>query len=254
MRPADFVRFLHGIAARAGFAGGAAPGSAAITSVPMPGGRARRSRDGQGRRAGARVRDGRASARFTSTARWPAAAIPTPLPEELVAARAATLAAAAEQAWRAAGGEAPVYVIGTEVPTPGGATEDLGTARGHDAAGGRGDDRRASRGIRPQRASRPHGRACIALVVQPGSSSTITRSSTTARARRGRSASSSAGSRSSSSRRTPPTTSPRTASRSLVRDHFAILKVGPGATFALRETLWGLAAIEQALPGSEPRA
>ena len=29
----------------------------------------------------------------------------------------------------------------------------------------------------------------------------------------------------------------------LVRDHFAILKVGPGATFALRETLWGLAEI-----------
>ena len=34
-----------------------------------------------------------------------------------------------------------------------------------------------------------------------------------------------------------------------MRDHFAILKVGPGATFALRETLWGLAAIEQALHG-----
>jgi D-tagatose-1,6-bisphosphate aldolase subunit GatZ/KbaZ len=30
----------------------------------------------------------------------------------------------------------------------------------------------------------------------------------------------------------------------LVRDHFAILKVGPGVTFALRETLWGLAEIE----------
>jgi D-tagatose-1,6-bisphosphate aldolase subunit GatZ/KbaZ len=35
----------------------------------------------------------------------------------------------------------------------------------------------------------------------------------------------------------------------LVRDHFAILKVGPGATFAFREALWGLAAIEQALYG-----
>ena len=30
----------------------------------------------------------------------------------------------------------------------------------------------------------------------------------------------------------------------LVRDHFAILKVGPGLTFALRETLWALADIE----------
>ena len=30
----------------------------------------------------------------------------------------------------------------------------------------------------------------------------------------------------------------------LVRDHFAILKVGPGVTFALREALWALDAIE----------
>jgi D-tagatose-1,6-bisphosphate aldolase subunit GatZ/KbaZ len=35
----------------------------------------------------------------------------------------------------------------------------------------------------------------------------------------------------------------------LVRDHFAILKVGPGATFALRETLWAFSAIEAELPG-----
>jgi D-tagatose-1,6-bisphosphate aldolase subunit GatZ/KbaZ len=33
----------------------------------------------------------------------------------------------------------------------------------------------------------------------------------------------------------------------LVRDHFAILKVGPAATFAYREALFALAAIEQAL-------
>jgi D-tagatose-1,6-bisphosphate aldolase subunit GatZ/KbaZ len=31
----------------------------------------------------------------------------------------------------------------------------------------------------------------------------------------------------------------------LVRDHFAILKVGPALTFALREALWGLDAIER---------
>jgi D-tagatose-1,6-bisphosphate aldolase subunit GatZ/KbaZ len=42
--------------------------------------------------------------------------------------------------------------------------------------------------------------------------------------------------------------------KALVRDHFAILKVGPGATFAFREALWGLAAIEQDLfgPGAVP--
>ena len=35
------------------------------------------------------------------------------------------LCAVAESAWREVGGEPPVYVIGTEVPVPGGATEEL---------------------------------------------------------------------------------------------------------------------------------
>ena len=39
--------------------------------------------------------------------------------------------------------------------------------------------------------------------------------------------------------------------QALVRDHFAILKVGPGATYALRETLWSLAAIGRELPGGD---
>ena len=38
----------------------------------------------------------------------------------------------------------------------------------------------------------------------------------------------------------------------LTRDHFAILKVGPGATFALREVLWALVDIEREL-GIQPR-
>ena len=33
----------------------------------------------------------------------------------------------------------------------------------------------------------------------------------------------------------------------LVRDHFAILKVGPGVTFALREVLWALSDIASEL-------
>ena len=37
------------------------------------------------------------------------------------------------------------------------------------------------------------------------------------------------------------------ALRDLVRDGFAILKVGPGLTFALREAVFGLAAIERTL-------
>jgi D-tagatose-1,6-bisphosphate aldolase subunit GatZ/KbaZ len=50
---------------------------------------------------------------------------PTPLSDETVAARAARLCAVAERAWQQSGGEAPVYVIGTEVPVPGGAQEAL---------------------------------------------------------------------------------------------------------------------------------
>ena len=46
----------------------------------------------------------------------------SPLEGEVVATRAAILCAAAEQA---SSGQKPVYVIGTEVPVPGGATESL---------------------------------------------------------------------------------------------------------------------------------
>ncbi|MFL6071346.1 MAG: class II D-tagatose-bisphosphate aldolase non-catalytic subunit [Actinomycetes bacterium] len=41
----------------------------------------------------------------------------------------------------------------------------------------------------------------------------------------------------------------RDALRALVRDHFAILKVGPGLTFAFREAVFGLAEIESQLLG-----
>ena len=37
----------------------------------------------------------------------------------------------------------------------------------------------------------------------------------------------------------------RDALRALVKDHFAILKVGPGLTFAMREALWALDAIDR---------
>jgi D-tagatose-1,6-bisphosphate aldolase subunit GatZ/KbaZ len=40
----------------------------------------------------------------------------------------------------------------------------------------------------------------------------------------------------------------------LVRDHFAILKVGPGATFALREILWALVEIESALQATPQKS
>ncbi len=50
---------------------------------------------------------------------------PRALGDELIAERTATLCAVTEAAWRASGGEPPVYIIGSEVPVPGGAHETL---------------------------------------------------------------------------------------------------------------------------------
>src|SRR5215467_7486099 len=52
---------------------------------------------------------------------------PVALTEAVIAGRAARLCAASEAAWASAAGEPPVYVIGTEVPVPGGAAEELDT-------------------------------------------------------------------------------------------------------------------------------
>ena len=50
---------------------------------------------------------------------------PHGLSDEVIAERTATLCALAEDAWHRRGGEPPVYVIGSEVPVPGGAQETL---------------------------------------------------------------------------------------------------------------------------------
>src|SRR6202022_3458462 len=50
---------------------------------------------------------------------------PRALGDELIAERTAALCKITETAWRSAGGEPPVYIIGSEVPVPGGAHETL---------------------------------------------------------------------------------------------------------------------------------
>jgi D-tagatose-1,6-bisphosphate aldolase subunit GatZ/KbaZ len=173
---------------------------------------------------------------------------PTPVPEATIASRAARLARIAESAWERAGGEAPVYVIGTEVPIPGGAAEELAqltvtspasvelTIETHrQAFAAAGLDAAWSR--------------VIALVVQPGVEFDLhkvvdyrpekARALTASLARHPQFVFEAH----STDYQTPENL------EALVRDHFAILKVGPGATFALRETLWALAAIESEMPG-----
>ncbi len=160
---------------------------------------------------------------------------PTPLPDATIAARSARLAAVAE---RHATGEALVYVIGTEVPIPGGALEQVEHLVVTSAAAAQAtvDIHRAafaSAGV-----SAAFGRV-IGLVVQPGvefgNENVVAYVPAAAQglvvaleslplvfeAH-------------STDYQTPE------ALRALVRDGFAILKVGPGLTFALREALYGL--------------
>ena len=245
MRPADFMRFLREIAAQSGLAedrlwtGGDHLGPNAWRAEP--------GKDAMAKAADM-IRE-YVSAGFRKIhldCSMACAADPEPLPEAVVAARAATLAAVAEKAWREAGGDAPVYVIGTEVPTPGGATEDLETlaVTQPDSAGTT---------IAAHRAAFRDGGLddawprVVALVVQPGVEfdhhkvvDYVPRAAESL-SRYIESQGPLVFEAHSTDYQSPDSLA------ALVRDHFAILKVGPGATFALRETLWGLAAIEQEL-------
>lgn len=173
---------------------------------------------------------------------------PEPLPEAIIARRAARLCAIAENTWHEVGGEPPVYVIGTEVPVPGGATEALGelevtspdaaraTIKAHQAAF-------AELGLDAA------WLRVIALVVQPGVEfdhhKVIDYRPNKAQALSAFIADDAQFVFEAHS--TDYQTAPNL--QALVRDHFAILKVGPGATYALREALWALAAIAHELPG-----
>jgi D-tagatose-1,6-bisphosphate aldolase subunit GatZ/KbaZ len=164
------------------------------------------------------------------------------LTDATIAERAARLCAVAEATWQHAGGEPPVYVVGTEVPTPGGAAETLDTLEvttpkaveitieAHRAAF-------AAAGLEAA------WQRVIALVAQPGVEfdhhKVIDYQPSNARqlSQCIESYPNLVFEAHSTDYQTP------VALADLVRDHFAILKVGPGATFALREALWALADI-----------
>jgi D-tagatose-1,6-bisphosphate aldolase subunit GatZ/KbaZ len=166
-----------------------------------------------------------------------------PLSDEIIAARAATLCAAAEEV---SGPDKPVYVIGTEVPVPGGATESLAdvTPTSRTSAA---QTLAVHRRVFAQHGLESVWPRVIALVVQPGvefnHDSVIDYDPTRA-------------AHLTELLRDEPglvyeahsTDFQRAASyRNLVRDGFVILKVGPALTFALREALQALASIESEL-------
>jgi len=168
-----------------------------------------------------------------------------PLSDEVVAQRAARLCKVAEQSWKKAGGEAPVYIIGTEVPVPGGAKESL------------------SAGVevtKPEAAEKTisvHQKAfeqselqlawqrVIGLVVQPGvefDHHTVIHY----QREKARQLSELINKYPSMVFEAHSTDyQPDASYRELVEDHFAVLKVGPALTFAMREALFALDRVEQ---------
>jgi D-tagatose-1,6-bisphosphate aldolase subunit GatZ/KbaZ len=175
------------------------------------------------------------------------------LPDHLIAARAARMCQASERAWRASGGEPPVYVIGTEVPTPGGAAEALESLTVTTPAAVTAT-LEAHRSAFLRAGLEDAWPRVAALVVQPGvefdHDKVIDYDPAKARelSKRIEREFGLIYEAHSTDYQKPA------ALAALVRDHFAILKVGPGVTFALREMFWALVEIERELGAAQPES
>jgi D-tagatose-1,6-bisphosphate aldolase subunit GatZ/KbaZ len=178
---------------------------------------------------------------------------PTTLSDEEVANRSAKLCAAAETAY-AGCADKPVYVIGTEVPTPGGATHSLdGLAITPPAAAAR--TLAIHRQVFKENGLGDAWTRVIAMVVQPGvefdHDSVVYYQRAKAQSLvewRQQQAGEIVFEAHSTDYQLPH------AYGELVHDGFAILKVGPALTFALREALDALAAIEELLIAPEKQS
>lgn len=169
------------------------------------------------------------------------------LADEIVASRAAALCKTAEETWKEfrSGYQKPLYIIGTEVPIPGGAQEEEDSVEATTT-----DD--ALRTVEVTKAAfmkegleEAWGRVC-GLVVQPGVEFGDDQVFDYNRAN--------AADLSRSLDSTPlifeaHSTDYQTEDglTKLVEDHFCILKVGPWLTYAYREALFALAEIEKDL-------
>jgi D-tagatose-1,6-bisphosphate aldolase subunit GatZ/KbaZ len=176
---------------------------------------------------------------------------PVALADELTAARAARLAKAAEEAARRSGRRLPVYVIGTEVPPPGGAThalDELEITR-REAALRTLDVHRwafAEAGVSPAL------ERVIAIVVQPGVEFGNANVALYRPERAQKLISALDEMKGLLFEAHSTDYQPTAALSALVDGGFAILKVGPCLTFALREALYGLDAIAGILGDGRP--
>lgn len=172
---------------------------------------------------------------------------PVPLTDAIVAERAARLAKIAEETCVEQFGESDlVYVIGTEVPVPGGAHETLAELEVTTPDAARAT-LKAHRHAFEKLGLDTIWSRIIALVVQPGVEFDHTHiidyqpQKAVALSKMVEAYDTLVFEAHSTDYQTPQSL------RQLVKDHFAILKVGPALTFALREALFSLAAIEEEL-------
>jgi D-tagatose-1,6-bisphosphate aldolase subunit GatZ/KbaZ len=174
------------------------------------------------------------------------------LSDEVVAQRAVRLCKAAEKARGT--GAAPVYVIGTEVPTPGGATHSLDGLQVTSTSAAAHTLDVHKRAFEAQGLAAVWPRI-IALVVQPGVEFGHDEVVSYDRNRAApliewlRAQPEDIVFEAHSTDYQLPI-----AYRELVEDGFAILKVGPALTFALREALYALEDIESQLVSDEHRS
>jgi D-tagatose-1,6-bisphosphate aldolase subunit GatZ/KbaZ len=173
-----------------------------------------------------------------------------PLSGETVARRAAHLCAAAEQV---RGDRPPVYVIGTEVPVPGGATESL-TGLAVTSREAAAETLAVHRRIFNEAGLGHVWPRVIALVVQPGvefnhdSVVDYDPARTVHLTELLKEEEGLVYEAHSTDYQLPE------VYRLLVRDGFAILKVGPALTFAMREALAALSSIETELVAPQKSA
>ncbi|MBO9127287.1 MULTISPECIES: D-tagatose-bisphosphate aldolase, class II, non-catalytic subunit [unclassified Rhizobium] len=238
MTPADFRAFVETIAAKAGFPreklllGGDHLGPNPWKQLPAA----------EAMKKARVMIDAYARAGFTKLhldTSMGCAGEPVGLPDALTAERAASLAATAEAAVAGSSCVLPVYIIGTEVPIPGGAMEELNELEVTKPEAARRTIAVHRTAFEAAGVSKAFDRV-VGAVVQPGvefgNHNVIAYDS-------GKAAALSATladlpglvfEAHSTDYQT------RDALRSLVLDGFAILKVGPGLTFALREAFYGL--------------
>jgi D-tagatose-bisphosphate aldolase class II non-catalytic subunit len=164
---------------------------------------------------------------------------PAALDDETIATRTARLAKAAEKAAGATGGALPAYIIGTEVPAPGGVDHAISELKPTEAAAARRTIEVHREIFAREGLTEAFGRV-IAVVVQPGvefgSQNVVAYAPDKSKAL-------------TDLLDEEPSLvyeahstdyQSRAALTALVGNGFPILKVGPGLTFALREALYGL--------------